>query len=724
MEQPKARGLDFLHVLTLQNLEFIFPYLSEYQEIIKRASAAGIAKSASPDGQSEPPPETSDSLDVMDIDSVDWSEFVRYCEPHATEAEPDAAFSYAVCLSRGLGVEKNLDLAARSFKLAAAQGHELGLVSYGLCLIRGMGVDKDVESGMSYIEQAANKGNELAKYVYGLALHYGDGVPGDKERAKAVLRDMSPKGVEVCKWKAGGENWRLELTNESLDSESCEENPRIAKDIMKQFAEHVLKDETVEYMYREKGDVSREQLLSFKISKSIESLVFGEIAARDEKEIVGHVPASYFKHFLTELVDELFSRERAKKLLTFKSDANISDFNNEYISFYNVLVSHDMWALSKKECYQDLYKHHRAYFQGSKRTLRFLVDHWNCFRPSSSGDDERTTELRAFLMEIICRESSTVLDDHDCDNLLRTWDKDCLFDFLNLVREMLSRSEEASWQFTRWAEFILKYCVEISNKKSLQEVLEYPTEETDRFMSFIGVQHLNQRHLADGKILNYFVPVKDPALQNIGALARLVQGYIDDIDSLKSQITGYEIELRKLQARVNMKEGADQEWLEVSQNVDICEALRDSIVLSGNPHDETYGAMLETKAVCTETNENCYWSRDEISSWIECDLGERRAVIKGYAIRSAKLGVNGPHPKSWRIEGRNASAEPWVEIHSMETYELNKPNWSLSVDVSDTKGPFRYIRFTQMGANAAGSFHLCLSSISLMGNIWEHSVTK
>jgi TPR repeat protein len=86
--------------------------------------------------------------------------------PKAKEGDAAAQTLVAEIYSRGLGVRRDEQQAARWYQAAAEQGVPAAQFQLALLLIDGRFVDKDEEQAFALMEDAANSGNALAQFNY------------------------------------------------------------------------------------------------------------------------------------------------------------------------------------------------------------------------------------------------------------------------------------------------------------------------------------------------------------------------------------------------------------------------------------------------------------------------------------------------------------------------------------------------------------------------------
>jgi TPR repeat protein len=85
---------------------------------------------------------------------------------------------------RGKGVEIDLSLAARCYKLSADQGHARGQFNYGVCLEFGKGVEIDLGLAALCYKLSADQGNSNGQYKYGRRLEKSIGVSADSQLSR------------------------------------------------------------------------------------------------------------------------------------------------------------------------------------------------------------------------------------------------------------------------------------------------------------------------------------------------------------------------------------------------------------------------------------------------------------------------------------------------------------------------------------------------------------
>jgi TPR repeat protein len=89
--------------------------------------------------------------------------------------------SFSICMERGIGVHKNLFLAAQYYQRAAQQGHLDGANDFGFCLEHGRGVRQNIEMAAEYYKFASDHGHLEAKLNCDRCLHLlGSWEPPDR----------------------------------------------------------------------------------------------------------------------------------------------------------------------------------------------------------------------------------------------------------------------------------------------------------------------------------------------------------------------------------------------------------------------------------------------------------------------------------------------------------------------------------------------------------------
>lgn len=127
-----------------------------------------------------------------------------------TERDPEAAFNafrtaaesghveamnnLGFCFREGIHVRRNLPMSAYWFRRAAEAGSPVGMLNFGWALKRGEGTDKDVRAGAKYVYKAAKAGDPDAICAWAMMLLSGDGVGKDPASAVAFLEKAAAAG--------------------------------------------------------------------------------------------------------------------------------------------------------------------------------------------------------------------------------------------------------------------------------------------------------------------------------------------------------------------------------------------------------------------------------------------------------------------------------------------------------------------------------------------------
>jgi serine/threonine protein kinase len=93
----------------------------------------------------------------------DLDRAAKFYRLSAEKGNAAAQNSFGICLERGTGVRKNLLLAAQYYRRAAQQGHLDGANNFGFCLEHGRGVQQNFELAADYYKFAADRGHPEAK---------------------------------------------------------------------------------------------------------------------------------------------------------------------------------------------------------------------------------------------------------------------------------------------------------------------------------------------------------------------------------------------------------------------------------------------------------------------------------------------------------------------------------------------------------------------------------
>lgn len=110
-------------------------------------------------------------------------------QPSATQGDADAQCLLGKLYAEGDGIEKNLKLAARFYRLAADQGQDLAQQRLGVCYQKGFGVPKNKTEAYVWFSLSAKNGQASN----------GRGRAG--ELLDEITKDLSPKKLVKAKTK-------------------------------------------------------------------------------------------------------------------------------------------------------------------------------------------------------------------------------------------------------------------------------------------------------------------------------------------------------------------------------------------------------------------------------------------------------------------------------------------------------------------------------------------
>eukprot|EP01114_Cavostelium_apophysatum_P018085 TRINITY_DN5518_c0_g1_i1.p1 TRINITY_DN5518_c0_g1~~TRINITY_DN5518_c0_g1_i1.p1 ORF type:complete len:348 (+),score=30.73 TRINITY_DN5518_c0_g1_i1:141-1184(+) len=101
----------------------------------------------------------------------------------------------AWCYHKGYGVTRDVNEAAKLWKLSAEQGVPQGQFAWGICLYYGRGVPaKDVPEAMNWLKKAAHQGNVMAMYNLGRFLPGDENIPDLTSEAAKWMKAAAEKG--------------------------------------------------------------------------------------------------------------------------------------------------------------------------------------------------------------------------------------------------------------------------------------------------------------------------------------------------------------------------------------------------------------------------------------------------------------------------------------------------------------------------------------------------
>ena len=121
----------------------------------------------------------------------------------AATGEPTAHTLIARLYAEGLGVQRDLKVAAGWYRKAADLGDINAKFALGLMFAKGEGVAKDSAAAAQLFEQAAKGGSVPAKYNLGLLYAAGDGRPQDAVKAAALITEAAKGGEPQARFDLG-----------------------------------------------------------------------------------------------------------------------------------------------------------------------------------------------------------------------------------------------------------------------------------------------------------------------------------------------------------------------------------------------------------------------------------------------------------------------------------------------------------------------------------------
>lgn len=95
--------------------------------------------------------------------STNYATALKELAEPAEEGDPEALYVLARMHGAGLGVDKDLDMAADFYRRAAQANHAAAQYEYGNLLVLGEGVKQDIPEALKWMYIAAQQGHEEAK---------------------------------------------------------------------------------------------------------------------------------------------------------------------------------------------------------------------------------------------------------------------------------------------------------------------------------------------------------------------------------------------------------------------------------------------------------------------------------------------------------------------------------------------------------------------------------
>lgn len=122
---------------------------------------------------------------------------------NAENGDPEAQNNLGKCYDKGKGVEKDLFLSVKWFRLAAEQGYSFAQFNLGICYAHGEGVGKDYFEAVKWYRLAALQGVSAAQCNLGRCYRNGEGVEKDYFEAVRWYSLAAEQGVSVAQCNLG-----------------------------------------------------------------------------------------------------------------------------------------------------------------------------------------------------------------------------------------------------------------------------------------------------------------------------------------------------------------------------------------------------------------------------------------------------------------------------------------------------------------------------------------
>ncbi len=130
------------------------------------------------------------------FDAHDYGYAISQFLPAADQGNAQAQNALGFLYEHGLGISKNLELAARWYRKSADQGYGPGEYNYGLMCWKGQGVAQSEEQAIEWLRKASHHGIALAAFDLG-AIYYKGG-QGDSTEALRWWQLAAGKNVAAA----------------------------------------------------------------------------------------------------------------------------------------------------------------------------------------------------------------------------------------------------------------------------------------------------------------------------------------------------------------------------------------------------------------------------------------------------------------------------------------------------------------------------------------------
>jgi len=134
---------------------------------------------------------------------------MKALKPIAEKGNSEAQNTVGVMYYNGWGVSKNVNKAAKWYKLSADQGEKVAQFNLGNLYRKGQGVPKDLSKAISLYKLSADQGYRISQYNLGLCYFYGLGVQKDMNKAKKLISLSASQDFPPAKNLVKKQNWDL-----------------------------------------------------------------------------------------------------------------------------------------------------------------------------------------------------------------------------------------------------------------------------------------------------------------------------------------------------------------------------------------------------------------------------------------------------------------------------------------------------------------------------------
>lgn len=254
------------------------------------------------------------------------------------KGDPKAQTELGQCYEHGIGIEENMYLAVKCYRLAAEAGYARAQFYLGRCYFEGNGVVLDTVKAVQWYRKAAEKGDTEAQFHLGMCYEEGCGITKDGFQAIKWYRAAAEKGFAKAQEKVDlydhPEKDFFKNTNEITSDASISPN---ALRLLPESIEG-LKNAGLENIFYELG------MENVKKANRLMPLVAKKVAQNEECDVIQSVDLSLYRSTQEELVFIVWAKNRKKFYVSENELDGKTSIQSEQEKLTDLLKTHEILA--------------------------------------------------------------------------------------------------------------------------------------------------------------------------------------------------------------------------------------------------------------------------------------------------------------------------------------------------------------------------------------------